>query len=126
MIEIKLATIVNSVEILQKIANSPIKGKTAYKVAKLLRKIEEEMSLFNDGRTKIIDYYAIKDEDNKPIVEDGNFKIDPNKITEFNKEVDNLLNTTISINANPIPLEEIEEIEFTPNEMALIEPFIQE
>lgn len=126
MIEVKLSTIVNGIEVLQKIANSPIKGRTAYKVAKLLKKLEEEFAIFNDSRKKMIELYTIKDENGEPIIEDGNYKIEPAQVKEFNEEVSSLLNTMITIDSSRIPLDELSEIEFTPSEIMLIEDFIEE
>ena len=125
MIEVKLSTIINSIEVLQKISNSPIKGRTAYKVGKLLKRIEEEFDLFNDSRKKLIDQYALKDKEGDPITEDGSYKISPDKISEFNAEVSGLLDTVVKIDLDPIPIEEIENIEFTPNEIILIDDFIE-
>ena len=125
MIEVKLSTIINGIAVLQKISNSPIRGRTAYKVGKLLKRIEEEFDLFNDSRKKLIEQYAITDEYGNPITEDDTYKIIPDKINEFNAEVGGLLDTVVKIDLDPIPIEEIENIEFTPNEIILIDDFIE-
>lgn len=126
MIESKLSTVINSVEVMRKLAASPTNGRTAYKVAKFLRRLEEEFELFNSSREKLLDKYAIKDEHGDPIVEDGNYKIELDRVDEFNQEVNNLLSTPVKIDLDPIALSEIESVEFTPNEIILIEDFIEE
>ena len=125
MIEVKLSTIINGIEVLQKISNSPIKGRTAYKVGKLLKRIEEEFDLFNESRRKLINRYAIKDEHGEPISDNGSYKIVPELVDDFNNEVNGLLETIVKIDLDPIPIEEIENIEFTPNEIILIDDFIE-
>ena len=126
MIETKLSTIVNSIEIMQRLANSPVKGRTAYNIGKIIKKIEQEVNLFYDTRTKIVNKYGVKDENGELIIENDNYKINPDLIEEFNLEVNNLLETVVVINVNPIKLEELAEIEITPAQMILIEDFIQE
>lgn len=125
MIEVKLSTIINGIEVLQKISNSPIRGKTAYRVGKLLKRIEEEVDLFNESRKKLIEQYAIKDEYDNPVIENGTYKIIQDKINEFNTEISGLLDTVVKIDLEPIPIEEIENIEFTPSEIILIDDFIK-
>lgn len=125
MIEVKLSTIINGIEVLQKISNSPIKGRTAYKVGKLLKRIEEEFDLFNESRRKLINRYAIKDEYGEPVSDNGSYKIMPELVDDFNNEVNGLLETIVKIDLDPIPIEEIENIEFTPNEIILIDDFIE-
>jgi len=126
MIEVKLLTIINSIDVLKELSDSPIKGRTAYHVAKLLKKVEEELSLFNEGRTKLINTYSEKDENDNPIIENNSYKILPTKVNEFNEEIASLLNTVVSIDAEPIPLEDLENIEIAPSKIILIEDFIQE
>lgn len=127
MIEVKLVTIVNGMDVLKKLSESKIRGRTAYKIAKILKKIDEEYNLFNDARIKLIREFAKKDESGEPITDDqGNVSISEEEIATFNEEINKLLDTTVSIEMDKIPLDELAEIDFTPSEMIAIESFIEE
>lgn len=127
MIEVKLITVVNGMDTLKKLSESPIRGRTAYKIAKILKKVDEEYSLFNDARMKLVRECAKKGEDGEPITdEQGNVSIDESSIAMFNDEINKLLETTVNIDFDKIPLDELADIDFTPTEMIAIEDFIEE
>lgn len=126
MIQVKLIDVIGSTEVIKKLLDSPIKGRTAYKIAKLIKRLDEELALFNESRGKLLNKYAVKDENGQPIIENNGFKIALEHVEDFNRESAELLNTSITIDAEPIVLAEIENVEFTPNEMLTIEPFITE
>jgi len=58
--------------------------------------------------------------------EKNNYKIQKDKITELNQEIEELLNTSIQINADAINMKDIENEDFTPADILLLEPFIEE
>lgn len=126
MIEVKIQDIVNSVAPMRALSESKIKGATAYKVGKLLKRLEEEFGYFNDARMGLINQYAVKDEEGNPIVEDGNYQINKEFINEFNEETNKLLQTEVSIDVAPIFVDDLSEVEITPQDMLLIEPFLTE
>lgn len=126
MIETTLAKVVDSIEVMQKLANSQVKGRTAYTISKIIKKIEEEVNLFYDTRMKLVNQYGIKDENGELVIENNNYKINPDTLGEFNKEVTNLLETKITVEVNPINIDELESVELTPVQMIAIEDFITE
>jgi len=94
---------------------------------RLLKAADKEIQEFNDIRVKVVNQYGDKDENGELITdENGNCHIAPEHINEFNKELNDLLNTEIEINANMLSLSDLEELEFTPSDLALLEPFIEE
>ena len=127
MIEIKLGEIMNSMDTMQKLANVSFKGKTAFQIARILKKLDEEIKTFNDTRSTLIQKYGVKDENGKLIVdEQGNCKLREDGVVDFNKELNELLNTTIEINANKLDVNSLDEGDFTPADMIALEPFIEE
>lgn len=58
------------------------------------------------------------------IDEQGNVHIPPEDLNKFNTETQELLDTIVEINANEINISDVENIEFTPLEMNLLEEFI--
>ena len=127
MITVKLEEIVNGAEALKVLANKSLKGKTAYRVSRLLRELEKEFSLFNDTRGELIKKYGEKDENGElKVNENSEYTIAPENIQAFYNEINEILGNEVEINGNKIPLAEIGELDFTPNEMIALEPFIEE
>ena len=49
----------------------------------------------------------------------------PDKLIDFTNEINELVSTEIEINANKIKMENLDDVNFTPGEMATLEPFIE-
>ena len=112
---------------MRSLSSKPLRGRAAFKVARLLKKLEGELTTFNETRVKLIENYAKKDEEGQYVLNDHNeYQFDAEKAQEFVGEINKLLNEEVQVEANPILLEEIEEIDFTPAEMAVLEPFMEE
>ena len=127
MITVKLETIISSADVLRSLAQKSLKGKTAYRVSKLLRELETEFTIFNETRAEIIKKYGEKDEnDELKVNENGEYTIKSEHLNDFYTEVNDLIKNEVEINANKIPLADLEDLEFTPNEMITLEPFIEE
>ena len=126
MIKIKLNDVVNSTDTFTKIMQQSFKGSLAFKIARLARERDKEMQTFNSERQKIIEKYGEKDNDGKVITDDkGIVKFDNSKIQELNDEFNTLLDTEIEINADKLPMDNIDDFEITPQEMLNIEIFFE-
>ena len=127
MITVRLRNIIDGTEVLRKLAGQPLKGRTAFQVSKILKKLEEELNLFNSTRVELIKKYSKVDENGEIIQdENGNVKLQEDKLNDFNNEIAELLNTPIEINSGKIKLVDIEDINFTPAEMMALEELIEE
>ena len=127
MINVTLRELVDSAETMKKLSQESLKGKTAYYIARLLREIDKELTLFNETRGNLIKKYGDKDENGElKIDENGNCQFAPQEMEKFYSEMNDILNNIIELNANKITLNELEELDFTPNEMIILEPFIEE
>lgn len=125
MITVKMVNIVNSTDILKKLAQQDFKAKLALSIARLLKAAENEIQNFNEVRLELIKKYGNKDENGELITdENGNCKIEDNSLEAFNKELKELLDSEVELNANKIDIELLEDCNFTPAEIALLEPFI--
>ena len=126
MIKVKISDLLNSTETLQKLAQKDFKAKLAWTISKLLKQAENEIQSFNETRMNLIKKYGEKDENGELITDEkGNCKIVQGSITEFSNELDELINTEVEINANKIQMNLLEDVEFTPAEMATLEPFVE-
>ena len=127
MITVTLKEIVESQDVMRVLSNKPLRGRAAFKVARLLKKLETELTTFNDTRIKLIESYAKKDENGQFVTNEKNeYQFDKENADKFVEEINKLLLEEIEIDANPILINEIEELNFTPSEMALLEPFMDE
>lgn len=126
MITVKIADLVNSVDTLQKLSQKSFKAKLAWSISRLLKAAETEIQSFNETRMDLIRRRGEKDENGELITdENGNCKINPAEINEFSKELSDLLETTVEINVNRIRMDLLEDLDFTPMDMAVLEPFVE-
>lgn len=125
MITITINDLINSTETLQKLSQKDFKAKLAWSIARLLKAAEVEIQSFNDTRMSLIKKYGEKDEQGELITDDkGNCKIENDKIEAFTNELNELLNSEIEINANKIDFNLLENIDFTPSDISVLEPFV--
>ena len=125
MIQLTLEQLINSVDVLQKLSTAEVKARVAFNIGKMLRASEAEINNFNDTRINLIKKYAQKDDSGEIIMDDnGNVTIEPNNLEIFNQELRELIATTIELNTSKINLDDL-NINITPNEMLLLEPFLE-
>lgn len=126
MINIKLEQLVNSTDGLKGLAQKSLRARPALAVAKILKAADAEMTTFNETRLNLIKKYGDKDE-NGEVKQDekGNVHIPNEALDDFTKELKELLDTQVEINANKIKMSDVENVEFTPAEMAQLEDFIE-
>ena len=126
MITVKISDLLNSAETLQKLSQKDFKAKLAWSIARLLKSAESEIQSFNETRMNLIKKYGEKDENGELITdENSNCKIVPELIETFSKELNELMDSEVEINGNKLKMELLEEVEFTPAEMVILEPFIE-
>lgn len=127
MIQLKMNDLLNSTETLQKLSQKELKAKLALSIARLLKEAEREMQNFNEVRMNLIKKYGEKDENGELITDEkGNCKILNDNTADFSKELNDLIETEIEINANKLKLDDLETLDFTPSDMVSLEPFIEE
>ena len=125
MITVKINDLLNSVETLQKLSQKDFKAKLAWQIARLLKSAEAEIQAFNDTRMNLIRKYGEKDENGELVTDErGNCKIVEAQVNDFSTELNDLVNSEVEINANKINIDLLEDLDFTPNEMAMLEPFV--
>lgn len=125
MIKVKISDLLNSTETLQKLSQKDFKAKLAWSISRLLKAAEKEIQEFNDTRMNLINKYGEKDENGQLVTDDkGNCKIENEVLSEFSSELNDLISAEVEINANKIDIALLEDIEFTPSDMAALEPFV--
>lgn len=127
MMRVSLNNIVNATDTFSKIMQQSFKGSLAFKIARLVRELKKELDTFNEERRKLLDKYCVKDENGEfEVLENGNIKLIPETVNEFNNELDTLMNTEIEINADKLPMDSIDDFDITPQEMMNLEVFFEE
>lgn len=127
MIKVTLKDILDGQETLQKLSGLQLPGRTAFQIGRLLKKLESVLAEYNETRTKLLEKYAKR-------TEDGNFELNDKNEYQFTQEnieiyigeVNNLISEEIELDVTPIRLKDIENLMFTPSEMAILEPFMTE
>ena len=127
MIIMTIRDLLNIIPVLKELLEKPFKGAIAFKLARLVRELDKESSLFEFSRQKIAEKYGLRDENNNLITdEEGNIKLQQDKINLCNEEMMNLLNTEITISADKIPMSAFEDIEITPTQAIIISFLIED
>lgn len=98
-----------------------LKSTTAYRIAKIASKAGEEIKLYDEQRTSICEKYAKKDDDGNPVVKNGAYDIPEDSILDFTKEVAELQKEEVTLDANKISLEEIENAGLSAAQLEHIE-----
>lgn len=103
---------------------------TAYRIAKNIKLVNEELKVYNDQRIKLLENLANKDEDGKPIIkaENGTQEYD---LTDENKlklqeEVNKLLEEEINMDIKKVSLEQLDGAGLSPAQLSTIEYMLEE
>lgn len=127
MISVKLLDIIDASPILRKLAESTFSGAVAFKIARLIKACEIELQTFEESRRKIIEEYGEKDENGElKIFDNQQIKVKEEYREKCAVSLNELLNTEIELNVNKIPINSLEQIDITPNELIKMEAFIEE
>lgn len=127
MIELTVQEMIDSIPTLRELSNRQLKSKVAFRVARLLREVQAESETFETARVNLVKLYAAKDENGEiKTDENGNTYIEQDKIEEFNKELRDLLDNTITINGDKLSLDDLGDETFTPQQMLSFSAFLEE
>lgn len=126
MIEVTLRDILDTSPVLKSLKEKQLKGKVAFQLARLMREIEKEYNILIDTRQQLIEQYAEKNERGEIIIdEEGNGRVSKNQIQSFNNEMNKLLNTIIKLNVDFLDIEDLEEENFTLEQMYILSLYIK-
>ena len=125
MIKVTLRDILEGQETLQKLSNQPLRGRTAFQIGRLLKKLEDVLNSYNETRMQLITKYAKKDENGEYILNDRNeYQFTQENMQTYVDEINKLIMEEVDVDAGPIKFEDIENLEFTAAETTFLEPFL--
>lgn len=96
--------IVSSIESLGKLSKKELPMREAIALARLIKKLNGELEVFNDKQRELFKKYGTEDES-------GGFKIEKECQADFSKEFDELLNVEIDIDAEKAVIEKEIDVE---------------
>ena len=126
MIEISINELLNSVQVLKKLSSQNFMAATAYKIARICRESDKELELFNNQRTALIQKYGMRDDSGMLMKnEEGFIQFSPENSQKFTNEINELTQTIIHLNVEKMTIEELGTVLLTPDEMLMIDCFIE-
>lgn len=110
------------------IRSNPLPFKTAHKLSKLSKAIEEEIGFYREKMAELIEQYAQKDnDDNYVYINDGrDIAIIPDKIQECQAKIHELETMEIELPDIKFSADEFENTTLTVDELQSILPFIED
>lgn len=126
MITVTVNELINARKPLQEISSRELPAKTAFLIARIIREIDKEYTTFENARREIILKYALRnDQGELTTLDNGNVQISPENIETCNKQIQELLNTAISLNIEPILIEDLNTLMLTPAQGYNLMPFVK-
>lgn len=126
MIVVTLGSIYNAKEIFGKMANCAFSAVTAYRISKILRQLEDELTSYFMAQGQIAEKYGKRDESGNLINNADGVPICPQYADAFKTEMQELNSLAIEIRAEPISASELAPLQLTPKEIILLDNFIVE
>ena len=125
---LKAREIKNLNDTLQILLPLQLKMPFAYEVACIAREVRENDMMISTMRQGIIERYAKRDENGSMIInpENGTIEVDEERVSELNKELDNLFNRDIELKSNKIKLDDIKDLDLTVGQIEALISLIEE
>lgn len=121
--------LLESVLALRSIGNKELPIKISFILAKNISSIEKELEIYNTEREKLIQKYAIKDENNQIIVDPNNqIQIKEDSVSDWTKDIQELENIEIEVFIHKFNADSIlnSDLKITPAELVSINYMIEE
>ena len=111
---VKLIQILSARDTLSRLGERTLPVKQSYRLAKLIKAINNEMSVYEGERIKLCEKYGTLSEDKT--------KYDIHDMEGFTRDFEELLNQEVELEAKPI---DISSLELSAQDIIKIEPFIE-
>ena len=108
--------ILNARETLSRLAGQTLPVKQSYRLAKLVKAVNDELSVYEGERIKLCEKYGTLDKDN------GVYKFEGENREKFNADINVLLSQEVELDVKPI---DISNLELSAQDIINIEPLIE-
>lgn len=116
--KVKAREIWNVRTIFFKIMNTPQEAKLAYRIAKIMRKLDAELKTLDEQRNNLIKKYG--EQKNRQMI------VPEPKMPEFLAEFEKVLSDETEFDIQKIPVNLIDNIQITPADLLAIENYIED
>lgn len=101
--------------------------KTAYKLGRLAKRVEEETQFYNKEFARIIEEYALKENGQLVYSDDmSSIRVIPGKEEECSEKISELRELEVDLSQFEFSIDEFDSLELTLAEMSGILPFIKD
>lgn len=125
--KIKAGIVYNALQIINELAEKPMKVSLVAKMLRLSNELEKENQLIEKQRREILEKYGKKDENGQLIIDqNGNISFENEDIEKVQNELNELSELEIDITDREITQEELENnnLELTINQFVILNNFI--
>lgn len=126
MIKMTNKEILEKVNVLGELTARKLPVKVSYAIGKNISKVERELKHYNKERQKLIKEYCLKEDDGTLKITEGNYDIDPKRLEDFNKEINELQEIEVEIDIHKFNIELLDGYEMSPGELMCIDFMIEE
>ena len=115
--KVKMLVLIKSLNSLKVLCSLKIPVKTSFKLSRLMKKINEEVTIYEELQKKLVDEYGV-------IGDDKEFKVvsvGSEHYEKVNLELNEILDTEIEFDFEPINIEELGNIEIEPAHLHSLE-----
>lgn len=124
--EFKIAEILDLNRIINELADMKLNTILAYKIARIRKKLQEEVTMIEENRTQLIMPYIKKDENDEPIIDNGIYEVIEETRKELTDKLNEFFGTEIKVELPTLQLKELESIELTPKQIEALMKIIEE
>lgn len=121
---VSIYDIISASPIFTKILQHEFTGKQSFMISRVLRALNTETKSFNKIREEVLKKYVETDDAGEMIISEGNVKIREGEMEAFQKEINELLYAELDVDVKPIPVDWLDDVKLTPQEMIVLEPFV--
>ena len=126
MVKLTNKEILEKVNVLGEISSRKLPVKVSYAIAKNIDKVERELKHYNKERKKLIEEYCLKEDNGTLKITDGNYDIAPERLEDFNKEINELQEIEVEMDIHKFNIELLNGYEMSPGELMCIDFMIEE
>ena len=126
--KMKMYEVLEFQKLYEKIKDSKMPFKTAYKFSKLIKALEVEIQFYQEKFGELVEKFAERDEEGGFIFldEGQGVKIKKEDIQECNQQMADLNNLEVDIDVEEFSIDELEQIDLTIEDMRVLLPYIKE
>ena len=122
----ELSKIMQARQIVASKSQEKVPAALAYKLMKFLKATADEEDFYNQKLQGIIEEYADRDKDGKPIGDGGGVRVRQDAVEPCKQAIEELSGTDVDAPKIAFKLSEIEPLTFSAAEMIILDDFIKE